>query len=188
MQTTPISLLEQLRSPRPDQAWGRFVDLYTPLLYIWAGRLGAIGPDADDLVQDVFTTLVQQLPGFEYDRGARFRGWLWTVCRNKARERGRRALLPVTNDNLDALTGPAGDDPAVVVDDREYRDHITRRAMELMEADFTPETWQAFWEVTVNGRPAAEVAASLGTTVNAVYLARGRVLRRLRAELAGLLD
>jgi len=82
MQTTPISLLEQLRSPRPDQAWGRFVDLYTPLLYIWAGRLGAIGPDADDLVQDVFTTLVQQLPGFEYDRGARFRGWLWTVCRN----------------------------------------------------------------------------------------------------------
>ena len=57
-----------------------------------------------------------------------------------------------------------------------------------MEADFTPETWQAFWEVTVNGRPAAEVAASLGTTVNAVYLARGRVLRRLRTELAGLLD
>jgi len=110
------------------------------------------------------------------------------VCRNKARERGRRALVPVTNDNLDALTGPAGDDPAVVVDEREYRDHITRRAMELMEADFTPETWQAFWEVTVNGRPAAEVAASLGTTVNAVYLARGRVLRRLRTELAGLLD
>jgi len=62
------------------------------------------------------------------------------------------------------------------------------RALELMRADFQPVTWQACWEFVVRDRPAAEVAAELGITINTVYLAKSRVLRRLREELAGLLD
>jgi RNA polymerase sigma-70 factor (ECF subfamily) len=155
-------------------------------LYLWAGRLGLDGADADDLVQDVFTTLVPALPRFEYDRAGRFRGWLWTVTRNKARERNRRAAPagPVAPDTF----GAADDDPATAVPEREYRDYLTRRAVDLMRADFEPLTWRAFWETVVAGRAAAEVAAELGTSPNAVYLAKGRVLRRLRTELAGLLD
>lgn len=188
MEVTPVSLLETLRRPDPGPAWDRFVHLYTDLLYTWARRLGAVGPDADDLVQDVFAVLVRELPGFQYAAGGRFRGWLWTVARNKARERARRPAVPVGVGGLSDVAGPAADDPAEAVDDLEYRNHITRKALELMRADFEPETWRAFWEVVAEGRPAADVAADLGLTANAVYLAKGRVLRRLRAELAGLLD
>lgn len=188
MDHTPVSLLETLRRPDPGPAWDRFVRLYSDLLYTWAARLGATGPDADDLVQDVFAVLVRELPAFHYAAGGRFRGWLWTVVRNKARERARRPAVPVAAGGLSDVVGPADGDPAEAVDEREYRDHLTRRALELMRADFEPETWRAFWGVVAESRPAADVAAELGLTVNAVYLARGRVLRRLRAELAGLLD
>ena len=184
MDVTPVSLLERLRHPNaPD--WDRFVLLYTPLLYIWAGRLGAAGADADDLVQDVFASLVEILPAFRYDTAGRFRGWLWTVVRNKARERGRRVAVPTAD--LADVAEPAGD-PAGEADDREYREYVTRRAMDLMRADFEPAAWRAFWATAIDGRPAADVAAELGITPNAVYLAKARVLRRLRAELAGLLD
>jgi RNA polymerase sigma-70 factor (ECF subfamily) len=72
--------------------------------------------------------------------------------------------------------------------EREYRQLLARRAMELMEAEFEANTWKACWESVVSDRPAAEIAVELGMTVNAVYLAKSRVLRRLRADLDGLWD
>ena len=87
-----------------------------------------------------------------------------------------------------ATSGLSGDDPARVIDQREYREYVTRRAMELMQSDFEPATWRAFWATVVEGRPVDDTAAELGITPNAVYIAKGRVLRRLREELAGLLD
>src|SRR5688572_20304611 len=92
---TPASLLERLRQPAEQQAWSRFVRLYTPLLYSWARRLGLQPEDASDLVQDVLTLLVQKLPEFHYDRHKRFRGWLWTVTLNRFRENHRRRAVPV---------------------------------------------------------------------------------------------
>ena len=65
---------------------------------------------------------------------------------------------------------------------------LFRRAMDLMQAEFEEKTWQAFWQVIVDGRSPADVGGDLGMTANAVYLARGRVLRRLREEFADLID
>jgi RNA polymerase sigma-70 factor (ECF subfamily) len=62
------------------------------------------------------------------------------------------------------------------------------RALEIMQAQFQPATWKACWEHPAVGRAAAEVAAELGTSEGAVYVATHRVLRRLREELEGLLD
>ncbi len=64
MSTTPVSLLEQLRQPTAARAWPRFVELYAPLLYDWARRLGLQDADAADLVQDVFAILLRKLPEF----------------------------------------------------------------------------------------------------------------------------
>jgi RNA polymerase sigma-70 factor (ECF subfamily) len=188
MNTTSPSLLERLRSPDEQTAWERFVQLYTPLLCHWAHRLGLRGQDADDLVQDVFTILVQRLPEFQHDPQKRFRGWLWTITLNKWRERQRRRPPPalVADSALQAdLLSPDGT-PAV--DEAEYQQYLIKRALELMQAEFQPATWKAFWECLVGNRTAADVAAELGITENAVYLAKGRVLRRLRQELQGLLD
>lgn len=188
MDATSFSLLERLRQPEEQAAWERFVQLYTPLLTAWAHRLGQQGQEADDLVQDVFTLLVQKLPEFRYDPQKRFRAWLWTVTVNKCRERQRRRQLLPTGAGESAFEAAACDDAATAVDEEEYRNYLVRRALELMQAEFQPPTWQAFWECTAQGRPAAEVARQLGISENAVYLAKGRVLRRLRQELDGLLD
>jgi RNA polymerase sigma-70 factor (ECF subfamily) len=82
----------------------------------------------------------------------------------------------------------AAPEAAAEIDEEEYRARVVARALELMRAEFEPATWRACWEFVVNDRPAADVAAELGVTVNAVYLAKGRVLRRLREELSEFLD
>src|SRR5437764_4917317 len=109
MHTTSISLLERLRQPGEAEAWARLVELYTPLLFYWARRLGLQEQDAADLVQEVFTTLVRKLPAFAYDRHKSFRNWLRTVLRNKWRQRTRARALPAEPggaDVLDRLAGP----------------------------------------------------------------------------------
>jgi RNA polymerase sigma-70 factor, ECF subfamily len=186
MNTTPVSLLEQLRQPADQGAWERFARLYTPLLFAWARRLGLQDQDAADLVQEVFTVLVQKLPEFQYDRDKSFRAWLWTIIRNKWRDDRRRpAPRPLEAGDEPVVEGPGGVD---VLAEAEYRQQLVSRALELMHTDFQPATWRAFWEHGVCGRPAAEVGAELGLSAGAVYAAKFRVLDRLRKELQGLLD
>jgi RNA polymerase sigma-70 factor (ECF subfamily) len=188
MTTTSTSLLERLRQLNEQAAWERFVELYTPLLYYWARRLGLQPADAADLVQDVFAVLVQKLPEFAPDRSKSFRGWLRTVTLNKWREKKRRRPDPAdlaTDTGLDDLVSP--DDPEAFTE-TEYQQHVARRALQLMQREFPRTTWQACWDVVVSGRAPAEVAAQLGISVAAVYTAKSRVLRRLRQELDGLLD
>jgi RNA polymerase sigma-70 factor (ECF subfamily) len=188
MHQTPASLLERLRQPDERAAWDHFVELYTPLLYHWAGQLGLQGHDAADLVQDVFTLLVQHLPAFTYDPKRRFRNWLWTILLNRWRETRRRPpAVTLGNDaGLDETAAVA--DPLEVHVEGEYRRYLVGRALEIMKAEFQPTTWQACWEHVVSGRSAADVAVQLGISEGAVYVAKHRVLRRLRQELEGFLD
>jgi len=187
MLSTPVSLLERLR--RPDDAvaaWPQFVHLYTPLLFGWARRAGLSEIDAADLLQDVFTTVLQELPRFEYQPDKSFRAWLRTVLLNRWRTLQRRRLpRSIPPEQLDGLS--AGADPDLPGEAEERRE-LVRRGLALIQDDFAPPTWQAFRECVVQGRRPGEVAAELGLSVNAVYLARSRVLRRLREQLAGLLD
>jgi RNA polymerase sigma-70 factor (ECF subfamily) len=187
MNTTSVSLLERLRQPQPEEAWERFVRLYTPLLFYWARRTGLQESDAADLVQDVFALLLRRLPEFTYDSQRSFRAWLRTLTLNRWREIHRRRLLPTVAGDAPLLVEQAAPDEAEAVWDAEYRRHLLTQALELLEPEFQPATWRAFHESAVLGRPAAEVADALGISLNAVYLARSRVLRRLRQELAELL-
>ena len=184
---TPASLLERLRQPAQEQAWARFVDLYTPLLYCWARRTGCSESDAADLVQEVLTLLVRKLPVFRYDKHRSFRGWLHLVACNCWRNLKRRAALPREADAPDLAELPAPE-PAEPFWEAEYRNRLVGRALALMRTDLEPTTWKACWECVVAGRRAADVARELGVRVGTVYAAKSRVLSRLRRELAGLLD
>jgi RNA polymerase sigma-70 factor, ECF subfamily len=186
MTSTSASLLERLSGGNDSVAWGRFVDLYTPLLHRWCQRLGLNDTDAADFIQDVFVILVDQLPRFRYDPSQSFRAWLKTVLMNVWRKHYRKSSrLPVGNGHPDLV---ADSDAGQLVDEADHCEFLVRRAMQIARADFEESTWKACWEFVVNDRPAAEVAAELNTSVNAVYLAKSRVLRHLRTELAGLLD
>jgi RNA polymerase sigma-70 factor (ECF subfamily) len=187
MDRTPASLLERLRRPDERQAWDRFVELYSPLIYFWACRLGLQAQDAADLAQDVFTTLLQKLPDFHYDPRRSFRAWLRTVTWNTWRAKQRRAAQPRCA-SASQLTDLECPDSADAFAEAEYSRHLTARALELMRAQFEPATWQAFWACVVEDRAVAEVARELGMTPNAVYIAKSRVLTLLRQELKGLLD
>ena len=187
MYSTSVSLLERLRQPAQPEAWGRFVELYTPLLYYWARRLGLQSHDAADLVQDVFAVLIERMPEFAYDPHKSFRNWLRTITLNKWREYQRRTL-PTQELRVTELSELAGPDNAEALWESEHRRQLLGRALVVMQTDFQPATWKAFWEYVVRGRPAAEVAAELGITVGALHAAKFRVVGRLRQELKGMMD
>ncbi|MBM4072922.1 MAG: sigma-70 family RNA polymerase sigma factor [Planctomycetes bacterium] len=188
MEATPVSLLERVRHGTDHDAWSRFVKLYTPLIFYWGRQYGLQVADSADLTQEVFTTLVRKLPEFTYDRQKSFRAWLRTLTLNQWRDlHKRRATRPVPG-NDDRLFDLKAPDAVSALEEDEYRQHLVQRALRMMQADFQPTTWKAFWEQAVNQRSPDEVAADLGLTIAAVYGAKFRVLNRLRQELRGLLE
>ena len=188
MHTTPITLLERLRKPSDQEAWFRFVDLYTPLLYQWSRRVGLAEADAADLVQDVLLLLVRKLPEFRYEPGKRFRGWLWTVLLNKYRENRRRKDVIAVAAGPERLSNLPGPEVLPEITETEYRNYLVQRALALMQAEFQPTTWKACWGTLMEGKSTETVAVEQGLTPGAVRAAKFRVLSRLRSELRGLLD
>jgi RNA polymerase sigma-70 factor, ECF subfamily len=186
MNSTSASLLERISSGTDRGDWDRFVDLYTPLLVAWCRRAGMTDTDVADFTQDVLLVLIEQLPRFRYDASRSFRAWLKTILLNAWRQRLIKAGR--INDQVTDLDQFADSDPGVLLEETEHRDHLVRRALMLMQKDFEATTWKACWEFVVNSRPPSEVAAELGISINAVYLAKSRVLRHLRTELQGFLD
>lgn len=188
MTRTPASLLERLRGSFDAEAWARFVALYTPMIYTWARRVKLQDTDAADLVQDVFVTLLQVLPTFNYDRQQSFRRWLRTVTINRWRKDRKRPEQHMVQGHDGQPEPVAVGDDLEACWEAEYQRHLIGQALRLLRADFEEATWKACWETTAAGRSAADVAAQLGVTVGAVYAAKFRVLNRLRREMAGLLD
>jgi RNA polymerase sigma-70 factor (ECF subfamily) len=188
---TPVSLLQQLRNPAApasESAWRRFVQLYAPLLFLWGQRLGACEQDASDLVQETFLVLAREMPAFQYDPDRRFRAWLWTILLNKWRDRARRLAGDPPVVGLEGAEAPSVPDNVAEFAEEEYRAYLLTRALDLIRADLPDLEWRVWQEYVVKGRPADKVADELGVTVNQVYLTKSRTLRRLRAELDGLLD
>ena len=179
MTATPASLLRRLRNPQETKAWDEFVDLYSPLLFLWARRAGLQEADAADLVQEVFALLVRKLPAFEYDPARGFRNWLYVVTLNKWHEllRRRTAEPAATNEpGLEGVQATGDPEPFWEV---EYRQMLIRRLLEVMGTDFKPATWKACWLCVVEGRTAADVGQELGLSPEAVRSAKFRVLCRL---------
>lgn len=187
-QSTSLTLLNQLRQAPTDATWERFVNLYAPLLRVWV-RARARARDAaaaEDVVQTVLLKLQTALPKYRREDGKSFRSWLYTVTAHTARDFARS---PATRD-LPTADGLADvpDAPPADCDELEHRRFVVNRALALVRPEFGSRTWAAFAGVMLDNRPAAEVAAELGITANAVFLARHRVLARLRREIDGFLD
>lgn len=184
MHTTSPSLLERVRTSSDRQAWARLVDLYTPLLFYWCRSFGLQEHDAADRVQEVFVLLLEKLPEFRYDPNRSFRSWLRTVLFNKIHEHGRKQHPLADGTVVEPVVPPESDR----VSDQEFQQMLLFRAAQLIRTEFEDVTWRAFDGYVLHDRPPGDVAAELGVSVNAVYVAKSRVLRRLRDEFAGLID
>ena len=183
MQTTSLTLLRRLRRPDEADAWDRFVRLYSTGIYSWVRGQGLRHEDAADIVQEVFVALVQKLPAFDHQGARSFRGWLWTITRNKCREWARRRKLAVVPADALAAVAEKGDEPFW---EDEFRRHLVGQIASVIEADYPPEVWRAFWGHVVEGKPASRVAAELGINLWAVYTAKARIVSRLNEEFADL--
>jgi len=176
------------------RAWDRLVRLTSPLVHRWCRRAGVPEADIPDVGQEVYGAVFGRLAAFRRDRpGDSFGGWLRTITRNKARDFSRRRKAgpfaaeeegPPPWERLPAAD-EGGEDAAELAEEKRL---LCQRAVGLIQGEFEGKTWQAFWRVEIDEETPAEVAAALGLSVNAVYLARSRVRKRLREEFAGLLD
>ena len=188
---TRPSLLADLRNPHDGRAWSQFVAIYTPLVYRFARRRGLQETDAADVTQDVFRAVARSIGQFDYDcRKGSFRGWLIAVARSKLSD-----FLAKRKSEIGGCGGtealklleqqPSGDDEDDFVE-REHRRCLFDWAAGQIRDEFQPTTWQAFWQTSVEGENTKEVAISFGMTVGAVYIARSRVLARLKQTIQGV--
>ena len=194
MSRTSPSLLERLRVGADDRAWGQFVELYAPLIYHWLRECGLQHQDVCDVGQEVLLTVVREMPGFRYNPGrGSFRAWLRVVVKNRLRAflRTRRNSAgrwenPELETRLHELADPASE--TALRWDEQHDSHVTAHVLALLKSEFEPTTWRAFWRVVVEGEKPTQVAVALHMSTNAVYLAKSRVLRRLRQESTDFLD
>ena len=193
MDETSHSLLMRAKTPGDSQSWERLVELYTPLLRSWLFRYNVQASDADDLLQEVLLTLSKELPDFDHSgQPGAFRSWLRLTLVHRlknfwrARDRGPRAGIAEIEQRLEELAD-AGSAMSVQWNDEHDR-HLLGRLLTQAEPHFSPQTWTAFRRVTLDGDAPNQVATDLGISVNAVFIAKSRVLSRLRREAEGLVD
>jgi RNA polymerase sigma-70 factor (ECF subfamily) len=194
MPDTSLSLLARLHQTTDAAAWERLTHLYSPLIRRWLARAPLQPSDADDLLQDVLTAVVRKVPEFRHDgRPGAFRCWLRVIAVNRLRDhwRARSARGAESGDSglarmLDELEDPHSGLSRVW--DREHDWHVLHRLLDLIEPEFKPSTWQAFRRHVIGGESVDDVARALDLSANAVFIAKSRVLSRLREEGRGLID
>jgi RNA polymerase sigma-70 factor (ECF subfamily) len=182
------SLVRGLRARSPE-AWQRFLRLYGPLFYSWCRARWQLKPDAAaDSLQEVALRVHESIA--EY-RGGDFAAWLWRITRSRMVRHLQRNPTPGTGGS-DAqrrladvpAAAERSDDPGAPKP--LHLGGVLQRALDQVRARTAGLSWQAFWQVVVQGRKPADVAGDLGLSPNAVYIAVSRTLSRLRAELGEL--
>lgn len=192
MTPTSVSLLDRLRGAEPDHPdWLRLQEIYLPLIRRWLGRVPGLGDEAFDLSQEILFVMFREIPRFERQREGSFRAWLRQVTVNKVRthhkQRNRRPAVgfDASNGFLDRLAEPNSE--LAKEWDLDHDRHVFQKLQTVVQPDFALTTWEAFRRFALDGAPAAQVAAELGLSVNAVIQSKSRILRRLREEAGDLL-
>ena len=188
---TRASLLIQIRDGTNQLAWREFVSLYGPVVYGFARKRGLQDADAADLMQEVMRSVASAIGQLDYDRKrGSFAGWLFTITRNKVfnflaarRIRPQGSGDTDTNRLLNSKPDPSeGSDTWEL----EYQRQIAAIAMERIKPEFQESTWRAFQLTAVEGVSAPDAARQTGLSTGAVYVAKSRVLARLKSEVEGI--
>lgn len=193
MTDTSLSLIDRICRGNDTAAWHRFAEVYTPLLRIWIARYEVQAADADDVIQEVLVTVANELPDFKHNqrRGA-FRAWLRTILVHRLQrhfDKKRRHPVALGDSKvlqrLEELQDPTSELSSTW--DKEHDRHVLLHLLRLISPRFSESTVQAFRRTTIEAVEPEVVAADLGISLNAVMIAKCRVLKELRREARGLL-
>jgi len=174
-------------------AWKDLTALYRPLIFGWLNRQGVPAGDLEDLSQEVLLSVVKQLPGFQHsgNRGA-FRAWLRTIVCSRTADywRALDGAAPAGGSGANAALQQMADPDSELNRqwDEEHDRYVLHCLLDLVEEEFEPMTLKAFRRLAVDGVSGAKAAQELGLSVAAVYVAKSRVLARIRQEAEGLID
>jgi RNA polymerase sigma factor (sigma-70 family) len=188
---TRASLLDLLRrNPNDAVAWEDFVRHYGGVIHAWCKRWRMQEADAQDIAQIVLTKLAVRLRELRYNPKQSFRGWLWTVTHNAWQDYIRGQLRPGqgTGDSvvLEQLQNiPARNDLASRLEEAFDRE-LLHQAMARVQLRVAVNTWEAFRLQAMEEWSGAETANHLHMKVAAVFVARSKVQRMIREELAQL--
>lgn len=178
---TSQTWLARLIASTDGVEWERLSEIYAPLLARWAARAGVPASDRDDLVQEVLLVVIRRVAEFEHRGPGAFRAWLRSILANKLRKYFEKQRNTTPGFDLDSLAD--GNSVLGRQLDAEHDAFVVLRVMSLIEHDFEPRTWAAFRRIVLAGEPAADVARDLNMSLNAVVLARSRVMKRMRQEI-----
>ena len=186
--STRPSLLLRMRNLGDRSAWGTFLDTYGPLVYGYARRSGMQDADAAEITQEVLCQVSRSIGTFNYQpQRGKFRGWLGAITRSKISQWRRRHRDPVQTGDDAALKEIV----AIQADttwDEHCNQHLLHLAMHRIRPNFQRDTWRAFELSWLEDRPAEEVAQALSCEVKFVYVAKSRILKRLREEVCHLAE
>lgn len=195
---TSLTLIEQLRDGTAPFAWEAFFENYWRLIYLSARRRGCSDHTAEEVVQEVMLAIFRSKSLFAFDKTkGRFRDWLGGVVRNTAAMLHRRPDRRVDR-RVDRLAQPLSDDAPpeeLLADEKEaapdaqweaaFERNVLAALLDFVRKEVSPKIYQAFEFTAIHGLSGEEAAALTGQTRNAVYLARAKVLRRLKELGAG---
>lgn len=187
---TRATLLIRLRNASDHDAWRLFASIYTPLIYRYAMKHGLQDADAADVAQETMCNVVRVIRDFQYDpeRGS-FRGWLLTVVRNTLRKRYRETQHQAVgsgDSGVNAMLQQYSDTNLEEEWDREYQLWMFHKVAKWIQNEFQSRTWEAFWKTTVDGVEVERVSKELSMSPGAIYIARSRVLAKIRSEIEQL--
>ena len=187
---THPSLLVRIRDSKDNESWAEFVEVYAPLIHGYCLKRGVQDCDAADIAQETLLQVSRSIRGFVYqpERG-RFRDWLGAVTRSRiARHfRGRTETTlggDESRDLREQLPDPAADGEWAA----EFNARLLNVAIERVRNHFEEASWLAFEASWLKSKPAAEAATELGIPIESVYVAKSRVLKRLRLEVLVLAE
>lgn len=181
---TRYSLLVRLRDSRDDEAWSDFTAVYEPVIYQMTRRRGMQDADAREIVQEVLMSVSAAIERFDVNGEGSFRGWLSRITRNATIDRLRREA--VRGETVDTsgvvrmLDNAAGEECLADEFEQDRRRQLFRFAAAEVRQRTGEANWIAFWKTSVDGATAKEVAGQLGISEGAVYVARCRILKRIR--------
>lgn len=189
---TSSTLLEGVKA-NDEGAWRRLVERYGGLVLHWCRRAGLQEEDRADVFQEVFRAVARHVSSFERrETPAGFRAWLRSITRSKVADFFRRPERAVAAAGGSSIRQwfeelPADESASSMgSDEAEEESVLASAALQRVRAEFEERTWQAFWRTAVDGQATDVVAAELGLSSGAIYVAKSRILKRLREELRDL--
>jgi RNA polymerase sigma factor (sigma-70 family) len=192
-ETTRQSLLCRMQDGQDREAWNQFVEIYSPFVFGILRRRGLQDADAADVMQEVMRTVFRSFQKFDHNqRPGAFRRWLACIVQTRLCDyvERRKKETPGSGDTallklLDHQLSREDEEASVV---QEYQKALFQWAVGQVRGEFHDGTWQAFWQTYVEGRASKEVADTLGLSVEAVYMARSRILARLKKKIGEVED